>query len=209
MHILRPALTVAMLAICLTGCKRDQPSPQPTPPGPPPTPIAVDDRIVSANTTFAFDLLAELLSDEPTENVFISPAGIAMALAMTYNGAVGETKAAMAQALGLGEMTLEEINQANADLLASLEQAQPAIEIAMANSLWAREGVAFVPEFLATNDQFYHAKVTELDFADPDAPETINAWVREQTRGKIGQIAPDPIDPLPMVFLINATYFRG
>jgi serpin B len=169
----------------------------------------VDDRIVSANTTFAFDLLAELLGDGPSENVFISPSSVAIALAMAYNGALGETRQAMAETLALGEMTLEEVNQANADLLASLKQAEPAVELAIANSLWARQGIPFVPEFLAANDEVYHAKVTELDFDDPGAVRTINAWVKDQTRGKIAEIIRAPISDLTILFLINATYFKG
>ena len=39
-----------------------------------------------------------------------------MALAMTYNGASGETQQAMAETLELNGMSLDEINQANAAL---------------------------------------------------------------------------------------------
>jgi serine protease inhibitor len=51
-----------------------------------------DSRLVSANTSFGFKLFAEVAKQDAGKNVFISPASIGLALAMTYNGAAGETK---------------------------------------------------------------------------------------------------------------------
>jgi serpin B len=47
---------------------------------------------VSPNTRFGLKLFAELVKDSAGKNVFISPSSIAVALAMTYNGARGETQ---------------------------------------------------------------------------------------------------------------------
>ncbi len=206
------AMCVAL--VCLLGCKPGARPSGPTPPPPVPTPasqepIDVDPDLVSANTGFGFELFHELLGEEPSENVFISPSSIAFALAMTYNGADGETRTAMAEVLGLGGMSLDRVNQANADLMASLQQAEPAVELSIANSLWAREGVEFLPDFLGTNEEFYGAKVTALDFANPEASKTINGWVSDETRGKIEEIVAEPIDADTILFLINATYFKG
>src|SRR5437667_9173289 len=60
-----------------------------------PTNDTVDSRLVSANTRFGFKLYPEVLKQSAGKNVFISPASVGLALAMTYNGAVGETKQAM------------------------------------------------------------------------------------------------------------------
>jgi serine protease inhibitor len=59
----------------------------------------VDATVVEANTRFAFNLYRQLLNEEKGGNVFISPSSIAIALAMTYNGASGDTKDVMAKAL--------------------------------------------------------------------------------------------------------------
>ena len=56
----------------------------------------VDPRLVEANTGFAFDLFHQL-HGATEENLFISPASVSLALAMTYNGAAGDTAAAMAK----------------------------------------------------------------------------------------------------------------
>ncbi|MBE9012718.1 serpin family protein, partial [Pseudanabaenaceae cyanobacterium LEGE 13415] len=168
----------------------------------------VNPKIVEANTRFGFKLFSEILKKEGKENVFVSPSSVAIALSMAYNGANGETKTAMARALEFQGMTLEEINQSHRNLKAALEQADPKVQLSIANSLWAREGVSFNPSFLDRNAKFYDAKVTTLDFNQPAAVEEINGWVKESTRGKISQII-DRINPDDLMFLMNAIYFKG
>lgn len=169
---------------------------------------AVDSRLVEANTKFGFKLFQEVLKQDSNKNVFVSPTSIAIALSMTYNGASGETQQAMAKALELQGISLPDINQANEALKTSLEKADPDIQLSIANSLWAKQGIPFKPEFLQSNQQFYKAKVTELNFSSPEATKTINGWVKENTRGKIDQII-NQIKPDDVLFLINAVYFKG
>lgn len=168
----------------------------------------VDTKLVDANTKFGFKLFQEILKQDSKKNVFISPSSVAIALAMTYNGASGETQQAMARALELQGISLQDINQANQTLKTTLEKADPDVELSIANSLWAKQGIPFKPEFLQSNRQFYGAKVTELNFASPDATRIINNWVKENTRGKIDQII-NQIKPDDVLFLINAIYFKG
>ncbi len=171
-------------------------------------PDEVDSRLVAANTRFGFNLFAQTVQQEPDSNVLISPSSVAIALAMAYNGANGETQQAMANALELQDISLEELNQANAALKRSLETADPAVKLAIANSLWVREDVSFSPEFLQRNRDFYEAEVESLAFSNPSAPQRINAWVDQQTEGKIPEII-DSINPDDILFLINAIYFKG
>ena len=168
----------------------------------------VDSKLVDANTKFGFKLFQEVLKQDSNKNVFVSPTSIAIALSMTYNGASGETQQGMAKALELQGISLQDINQANETLKSSLEKADPDVQLSIANSLWAKQGTPFKPEFLQRNQQFYKAKVTELNFANPDAAKTINGWVQENTRGKIDQIV-NQIQPEDVLFLINAVYFKG
>ncbi|MCM8900743.1 hypothetical protein KVG29_05805 [Caldicoprobacter algeriensis] len=109
----------------------------------PPPAEKVDERLVEANIRFSFKLFNQLVGDQVKDNVFICPASIALALTMTYNGADGETKEAMAQALELQNMSIEEVNKANYDLLTILQNPDPNIKISIANSIWVREGVSF------------------------------------------------------------------
>lgn len=169
----------------------------------------VNARLVAANTRFGFKLFSQILEQNGEQtNLMVSPTSVAIALTMTYNGASGTTQQAMADALELEGMSLEEINQANAALELALENADPEVQLAIANSLWSREGVSFNPDFLQRNRDFYSAEVASLDFTNPSAIATINNWVSRNTQEKIPEIIRE-INPNAVLFLINATYFKG
>ncbi|MBD1935538.1 MULTISPECIES: serpin family protein [Cyanophyceae] len=165
-------------------------------------------KIVAANTRFAFKLFGKLTKQEPDKNIFVSPASVGIALAMTYNGAVGQTQAAMAIALELQEMSLLQVNKANAQLLKTLENLDDQVELAIANSLWAQQEFPFKRDFLERTQDFYKAKVTNLDFSAADSLATINNWVSENTNGKIETIL-KKLNPQTILILINAIYFKG
>jgi serine protease inhibitor len=168
----------------------------------------VDSRLVAADSRFGFNLYARLSKNGGAKNIFISPASIAMALAMTYNGAGRATREAMMRTLELQGLSLAEINAANGQLKSALENADPKVKLEIANSLWARQGVQFQSEFVKANQQFYKAEVAELDFHQPSAISTINNWVSRSTHGKIDKIV-DQISSETLLFLINAIYFKG
>ncbi len=169
----------------------------------------VDPRLVQVNTEFALDLFHALREEAPGENIFISPASVSLALAMTYNGAAGDTAAAMEEVLKLEGMSLEEVNEACADLRTILQNPDPKVELAIANSLWARLGVDFYEDFLQRNSDYYGAEIASLDFDLPDAAATINKWVEQQTKEKIKDLIEPPIDSDTVLFLLNAIYFQG
>jgi len=168
----------------------------------------MNSNLAAASNAFGFDLFQQLRRQEMNKNVFFSPLSVTVALAMTYNGAAGETKNAMARALKIEGMNNDELNRASADLLKTLKSSDPKIELDIANSLWARAGMRFKEDFLARNRQFYGAEISTLDFNSPQSAATINQWVSASTKGKISQII-DKIEPQQVMFLINAVYFKG
>jgi len=170
--------------------------------------LPIDHRLVAANTGFGFKLLKELVQQDSDQNVFISPASVALSLSMTYNGAASSTKDAMARVLGIQELSLDNLNNANAALLSNLQAPGPGVKIALANSLWARNGVSFHQSFLDRNRRFYGADVTSMDFGAPDARDTINAWVSDRTGGRIQSLV-DRIDAADVLLLVNAIHFKG
>jgi serine protease inhibitor len=169
----------------------------------------LDQRLVDANNGLGFNIYRQLAAQEPERNIFVSPSSIITALAMAYNGAEGETRAAMEETLLLQGMTMDEVNAAFADLLTILQNPDPNVELAVANSLWAREGISFNEDFINRSRDYYGAELTELNFDDPGSADTINHWVKENTRNKIDGIVEPPINPETILFLINAIYFKG
>lgn len=168
------------------------------------TPV-VNSEVARANTKFGFKLFSEMLKQDSSKNIFISPTSVGIALAMTYNGASGETKQAMAKTLELQEINLQELNSANAAIIAALENTE--VELNIANSLWVKEEYPVKQNFLQKT-QKYKAKVTNLDFSDRNASTVINNWVSQSTQGKIKQII-NNINSNDVLFLINAIYFKG
>jgi serine protease inhibitor len=172
--------------------------------------VNTDPKIVESSNKFGFKLFSEVLKNDRGENnVFISPSSVAIALAMTYNGASGSTQQAMAKTLELQGMNLPEINSAYAAALKQLlDNSDAKVQLNIANSLWANQEVSFAPDFLKRTQDFYQAKVSNLNFKDAAASSTINNWVKENTKGKITKIV-ESIEPDQVLFLINAIYFKG
>jgi serine protease inhibitor len=172
--------------------------------------VNIDTKIVESSNKFGFKLFSEVLKDGKGENnVFLSPSSVAIALAMTYNGASGSTQQAMAKTLELQGMNLPEINSSYAAVLKQLLDNQDAkIQLSIANSLWANQDVSFAPDFLKRTQDFYQAKVSNLNFKDAAASNIINNWIKENTKGKITKIV-EKIEPNQVLFLINAIYFKG
>lgn len=165
-------------------------------------------NVTQAANAFGFQLFQEVAKKEANKNFFLSPTSISIALAMTYNGAEGETKTGMEKTLGLAGLTVREVNDANKDLRTLLASPDKGVTLEIANSLWARQGVEFKREFLGRNEDYYGAKVTALDFTKEEAPDAINVWVSGATREKIKQI----VDKVPtdiVMYLVNAVYFKG
>lgn len=167
-----------------------------------------NNQLHAASSRFAFKLYEQILKERAGKNTFVSPASVMLCLAMTYNGAEENTRQAMAQAMEIEGMSLDEVNRAFADLKSTLASADPKVQLNIANSLWARNGFAFNPAFIERNKNYYQAELTSLNFADPAASDTINSWVNKNTQGKIQKIV-DQISGDKVLFLINAIYFKG
>jgi serpin B len=168
-----------------------------------------EELLVSAGNDFAFRFLDQVSREAPDSNLFIAPLSASMALGMTLNGAAGTTFDEMRSTLGFGSMSLEQINQGYRDLKDLLLTLDPSVEMGIGNSIWYRKGFPVRTDFLARTRGYFDAEVEALDFAHPSAVDIINAWVHDETRGKIEEIVEPPIHPTSIMFLINAVYFKG
>lgn len=164
-------------------------------------------RLSGAINEFGFDLLKELSSTEPRDNVFTSPVSVHLALEMTYMGAEGETEKEMKDVLKIGGLEKCE-SAALANRLMDQLGRIPDSNVDLANSIWAREGLPFKKVFLEIGEDFFGARVSELDFSSPQAVKTINGWVSDNTRGKIDRIVKQ-LNPLDVMVLLNAIYFEA
>ena len=204
----RLALLLATLAASACG--------DPSAPGPPaaitalPRPLTgAETRVRDASNEFAFGLLREANRAHRARDVFVSPLSASMALGMTLNGARALTLDSMRVALGVAGAPLAEVNEGYRTLIALLRGLDPGTELRIANSVWSRTGFPVEPAFTAAVREHFGGTAQAVDFASPAAPGAINAWVGQNTAGKIPTIVDGPIPPDVVMYLINAVYFKG
>ncbi len=189
--------------------------------------FATDSRSAAmATNEFGVDLYRKFATG--AENLCLSPYSIQSALAMTFAGANGETRAEMARVLHFAPRD-ENIHSSFAALQKSLEEmaattaknvgqskkiggpSEP-ITLAIANRLFAQKGYGFRAAFLALVKNNYGAPMEPLDFAQnpTGATKTINDWVAEQTRKRIRDLIPmGALDAMTRMVLANALYLKA
>jgi serpin B len=164
----------------------------------------VDPAIVSADNVFGLNLLDTLLPASNGENIAISPLSAALALQVLYNGAAGSTQQAMAQTLELGTLSLQTLNNDNAALQASLVNADPVVQLTIANSLWLNAtGGPVLASFTQTDQTYYGATLGNI----AGAPANVNAWVDSETQGLITDLLPPGV--YNTAIIANVLYFKG
>jgi serpin B len=158
---------------------------------------------------FGLSLLRTLRAGHETQNTIISPVSVALALAMTYNGAAGNTYLAMERTLRI-ETIGDKVNPLNRLLLDTIKTADPSVQAAIANALWAQKGFKIAPVFVKAGRDYYEAPIHSLNFeGNPDgAAATINRWVDKATKGRIPTIIQNP-SPDTRLVLTDAVYFKG
>ena len=142
-------------------------------------------------------------SMEEGKNTLISPLSVLYALAMTANGADGETLIQMEQVLGMDVENLNSYMLAYHDLLPETKD----YKMSLANSIWFKDDPNFAVEqsFLQTNADYYGAGAYKAAF-DEGTRNDINNWVKEHTDGMIPEIL-DEISDEAIMYLVNALAF--
>jgi serpin B len=167
-------------------------------------------KVVEADNQFGLELFQKISASETeADNIMISPLSVALALAMTYNGAEGETKTAMEKTLKKHGLTADEINASYKTLVNALKSLDSKVILEIANAIYYRDNFDVEKNFVSLNREFYDAEVSPLDFnATGEALATINGWVAQKTHDKIESII-NEISPTHVMFLLNAIYFKG
>ena len=144
-------------------------------------------------------------SMEEGKNTLISPLSVLYALAMTANGADGETLAQMQQVLGMDSDDLNCYMLAYMDLLPEAEE----YKMSLANSIWFKDDPNFTvnESFLQTNADYYGSSIYKAAF-DEGTRNDINNWVKEHT----DEMIPEILDEIPdeaIMYLVNALAFEA
>ena len=173
------------------------------------TPASVR-SVADGNNHFAFDIYSKYKSSAGV-NVFFSPYSISTALAMTYEGAKGQTADEMASVLHLPKD--DTVRRGGyAGIYSEINKKDKKYLLSTANALWAQKDYEFLKTYFDISEKYYGGKVTNLDFVKDteNSRITINNWVEQQTNNKIKDLIPQgAIDASTRLVLTNAVYFKG
>lgn len=155
------------------------------------------------------DVLAATLLDG-TQNKNLSPISVYLALAMTAEGARGETQADMLKLLGCSSP--EELRGICGAMLETLSFDTEDSTLEIADSIWMadRNGtLTFREDYLKALADVYRSEANAVDFANAETGRQIAAWITEHTRGKI-TLSPDDLhfSPDTVAVLINTIYLK-
>ncbi|MBR7132046.1 MAG: serpin family protein [Clostridia bacterium] len=141
------------------------------------------------------------------KNTLVSPLSVLSALAMTANGARGETLSQIEQLLG---MPIDGLNTYIRSYTDSLPQSEK-YHLNLANSVWfANDNPALTVKdsFLQKTVDYYGADIYKAPFKKASTLDDINSWVNEKTE----QMIPEILSEIPadmIMCLINALAFEA
>ena len=176
--------------------------------------LAADEEFINSQTNFTVEMFKKTYAEnESPANTLISPYSIMQALAMTANGANGDTRTEMENVLG-GGMKMDKLNKY---LLTQRKRTENNKkneynnwEIDTANSIWAindEKRIKVRPTFLQNCIDYYDSEFYIAPFDDTTLND-VNGWVNDKTHEMIPSII-DQIGIYDVMYLINAVAFEA
>lgn len=150
-----------------------------------------------SRTGFALSFFKAVSSSaKPGENVVASPYSAGVALSMLSEGAGGQTKVELDNALNGCLFMAESLGGSGS------------ITVKSANSVWISDNFSVRNRFVAHMEDDFKADVEVVDFANPATLHYMNNWCSDNTEGKITKIK-DSLSPNNVLILANALYFKA
>jgi len=169
------------------------------------------ESVVGANTQFALRLYSSIRDFQQGENIFYSPLSIFLALAMTYEGARGQTASEIQSIFSLPGDNVTR-RSSIAAIFSDLNMVSVSYTLNIANALWIQQDYRLLDEYLDIIRTYYSGEANNVDFrsATEKARQIINAWVENRTNNRIKDLIPSGnLDPLTRLVLTNTIYFNG
>lgn len=174
-----------------------------------------------AITSFGMDLFgAAVQVGDEGGNVIVSPASVAIALAMMEPGTVGDAQGQLRELLHIDDpaafhasmSALEQDLEARVPAEPSEEGEDPGeLTARIANAAFLQRGYPFEPAYLDAIGRSYGPVLRELDYpSDPDAAaHEINRFVADATQDRIPELIADGVlQPDTVLTLVNALYLK-
>uniref|UniRef100_A0A1B6K8S6 Serpin domain-containing protein n=2 Tax=Graphocephala atropunctata TaxID=36148 RepID=A0A1B6K8S6_9HEMI len=157
------------------------------------------------------DLLRTLASQQPSQNIFLSPSSIYSALLLEFFAAAGETETLLRNTLHIPKNLTKSVvvgiykkekDEADKNAKEHLKQ----YELDSANRIYVQEDVAI----RKCVHNLFKDEYKKINFKDSKATGKINEWVSQITRNMINPFLPKGVvEPSTRITLVNAVYFKG
>ncbi|MBQ9462205.1 MAG: hypothetical protein IJU68_00920 [Bacteroidales bacterium] len=157
--------------------------------------------------TFAFNLAKN--NDFADDGYVFSPVSVAYLLGMLSEGAAGETRAEILNALGYDAAGQQQLNAFCSDLMnycVHSESDKDVLEIA--DLAVIDNAFAIKENYRNSIKESYGAEIASKSFSAENIPAYINDWVHQKTHSRISHIL-DTVDPSSFAIFLNALYFKG
>ncbi len=166
----------------------------------------VEDSFLSAVNRFAMKSAAQLLREQ---GGCYAPLSLYYALALTAQGANGQTQAELCELLGAER---SELAEQCGSLFRRLYCDDEEGTLLLANSVWMDrevqgEPVQFREAFLKAAAEQFYASVFTVDFSDPATGPKIGDWIAENT-GNLLRFEPE-VNEDQLLTLINTIYYKS
>ncbi|XP_062925675.1 leukocyte elastase inhibitor-like [Mobula hypostoma] len=168
------------------------------------------DALSAANTNFAFDLYTKLKETKNSENIFLSPMSVSVALGMVYLGARGNTADQIAKVLHFDKEY--DVHARFKELMANINEPAASYLLRLVNRIYGEETFNILKEFQNSSLKYYEAEMAAVSFLKQTnaVRNEINTYVENKTEGKIKDLlSKDAITSSTVLVLVNAIYFKG
>ena len=192
-----------------------------------PDKVAVELCMINAQTEgdFTFNIVKQL-NNESDGNFFLSPISVQMAFAMLANGADGNSRKQIIDALGYGSKSIDELNSYCRKIISdwntlNSEYANKSAQVSeyengasqqtieTANAIWTDRQFSLFSEYIELCNNYFDAEAATLNFANKDSSLAVmNGWCNQKTHGMIPSMLSD-LDPLTITVIANALYFKA
>jgi serpin B len=174
----------------------------------------------AAVNTFGLALYGRVAAADKAGNLVLSPASIALALAMARAGARGQTATemdAVLRSLGSDDhaawlAALDSALNSRTGQFQDMSGKPQDVTLRIVNAPFAQRGFALQPAYLDALAARFGAGLRLVDYvnATEAARQAINAWVSVQTEQRIKELlAGGDLDTLTRLVLVNAIYLKA
>ncbi|CAF4459608.1 unnamed protein product [Rotaria socialis] len=161
---------------------------------------------------FGHKIYSTVNQNNSNKNVFLSPASIALAMAMCSVGARQETLKQMLHVLDAS--SIESLTKTAEQVMEvfSIADQDTQVKLKLANRLYAQKSYKLQQDYLDLVQGSFKADIKLEDFVNNSAAavQTINAWVEDQTNNLIQNLlSQNDVKRDTRLIIVNCIYFKG